>query len=746
MDKLDTMNAYRKLFACLMAFSLLSHTAFSNKPSTEDPVLLYADQLQVDHERGLISARGNVKVFQEDRGLTADLVTYNRQTGIVTASGNVALTEPTGDVSFANYAELTGDLKDGVVRNIKVLLSDDAKFAAAIGQQQDGTKLKLHKAVYSPCKVCKENPDSPPFWQVKARKILWNKEERDVVYHDAWLEIFGIPAFYTPYLRHPDPKVKRRSGFLAPLVGNSSSSTVGTFFMVPYYFEVADDKDLTLQPLVTTKGGAFLGAEYRQRFSSGITNLKGSLGSGRRITSSTTEMRSEKFRGHLDTMLRMNINPDWRWGFDIVRSTDKTYLRQFPYYGHTAENSLDSSVFAEGFYGRNYLHAQGLAFQGIREEDRQSQTPVIFPSLDFNYLSRPQGFGYRWSVDANTLVLTRQKGTDMRRLSVTGGWQFPYTTSRGDVFTLNALLRGDVYHIDNFIRDEQTQKEEREWRGRGFPQASLEWRYPFVQRGENHHVIVEPILSVVGAPKLGGQEKFPNEDSIILEPNDYNMLDPNRYPGLDRIDDGSRFNYGLQSKIFYTSFANANFFIGQTANFQHPSETFRQTGFEDRWSDYLGRTSVKIGSYMDMQYRFRLDRSSGNLRRNELLMSVGDRFLKANFDYLILPRFRGEEEGIGGRQLHIGLASEYIDNWTFFGGMTRELGSNSMALEHRVGAIYENECFKFESSVAKSFYKDRDIQPGHTLLFRLVFKTLGQIRHKKELSPTYRTQPVQAIG
>ena len=653
------INYRRYLFYCLAAFFfLVSNQAFPKaaKTSSDEPALLYADKLTADHELGLIVARGNVKIYHEDRQLKADVVTYNKQTGIITASGNVILTQPSGEVTFANYVEITGDLKNGIMREIRMIMADEAKLAAISGTRRDGTKTQLERSVYSPCKVCRERPDKPPVWQIKSQTTLWDSESHDIIHTDAFIEMFGVPVMYVPYLRHPDPTIKRRSGLLAPVFGYSSDAK--TFIMVPYYYVISDDKDLTLSPLVTADEGFFLGGEYRQRLNQGKVKLAGSLGQGNRFSSSKGKSK-QKVRGHIDSTLKYNINKDWRARLDVVRSTDQTYLRQFPYYGYVAENSLVSKGLAEGFYGRNYYKVEGMAFQTMKDGDPQSRVPLILPLLDMNYLSRPQGIGYRWSIDANALVVSRKRGTDTRRLSLKGGWQLPLNSPLGDVYTLSASVRGDAYHRDNFVPENSNQKEEG-FRGRFFPQASVDWRYPFVSYLTEGQVILEPILNFVVSPKLNDQEKIPNEDGFILEPNDYSLFFENRLPGLDRIDDGTRFTYGFKSDVDVASELQAGLFLGQTYSFKSSREILGETGFEKRWSDYIGRIYVTVGNNLDLRYRFRVDRDNLRLRRSEFLTSVGDKILRLHVDSILLPRYTDEEESNGGKQLTISVSSEFV--------------------------------------------------------------------------------------
>ena len=115
------------------------------------PVMLQADELTYDEGLGIVTARGNVEMSQGPRLLMADTVTYNQKANTVTASGNVSLMEPTGEVLFAEYAELTGDLREGAIEGIRVLLEQNARFAANGARRIDGRITDMAKAVYSSC-------------------------------------------------------------------------------------------------------------------------------------------------------------------------------------------------------------------------------------------------------------------------------------------------------------------------------------------------------------------------------------------------------------------------------------------------------------------------------------------------------------------------------------------------------------------------------------------------------------------
>jgi LPS-assembly protein len=137
-------------------------------PNSKEPVLLSADEISYNEDLGIVVATGSVEISQGSRVLLADRVTYSERENTVSAIGHVSLLEPSGDVVFAEYMELTDDMKNGVVRDLRILMTDNSRIAAAGGRLQGGERTEMRKAVFSPCELCEDDPEAPPLWQLKA--------------------------------------------------------------------------------------------------------------------------------------------------------------------------------------------------------------------------------------------------------------------------------------------------------------------------------------------------------------------------------------------------------------------------------------------------------------------------------------------------------------------------------------------------------------------------------------------------
>lgn len=694
-------------------------------PDKKIPVLLSADSITYDQENGLVVAEGNVEISQGDRMVLADRVIYNERTLIVTADGNVSLLEPGGDVLFADHLDLTDDLRNGAIENIRLLMSDQSRMAAASAQRTGGRYTELSHAVYSPCELCPTDRTAPPLWQLKAVRVVHGQEEHTIEYKDAWMEIYGVPIFYTPYFSHPDPTVKRQSGFLSPRIGGSDD--LGLSFQMPYFWVLGPDEDLTLSPLFTTQQSIVPMVEYRRRMVDGEINLGGSFTVADRQTEESGQTRTihNDFRGHIDSFARFDINDHWRWGYDANRATDKTYLRL---YNISDERTLTSQLFAEGFHGRNYLTIENYAFQGLRDIDDNDQVPYISPLIDYAYVGEPGDYGGYYNFDVDTMVLSRVEGRDSRRISVGVGWNLPYTAPAGDIYRFQIGVRGDLYWVNDVNPGsddvDPATNTVNDVVGRIFPQVSFEWRYPFVRHSGTSHQVIEPIAGAYAGVGGGNPGEIPNEDSQGFDFDDTNLFNPNRFSGLDRVDSGQRIDYGLRWSIYGDSGGYSSIFLGQSYRIGGGHEFGEDSGLEDDLSDVVGRLQISPNKYLDLLYRFRIDTNDFDLERNELGLQVGPPALNLGVSY---ARLHNNGTGLGSREEIAGRLSSQITNfWSAYAATRADLEDNKL-LSIGGGVAYQDECFQLALSASQTNFEDDEIDPGTRFMLTVGFKNLGAV-------------------
>ena len=169
------------------------------QPATQNaPVTFTADEVQYDQNAALVMARGRVEAFQGGRVLRADELTYNRNSGVATARGNVQLIEADGQVMFAESAELSNQMRDGVLEGLRGYLLQNGRIAATGARRTDGSILDLSRVLYTVCDPCKDDPLAPPLWQLRARTATLDRNEQQVRYRGASLDMAGVPVMWLP--------------------------------------------------------------------------------------------------------------------------------------------------------------------------------------------------------------------------------------------------------------------------------------------------------------------------------------------------------------------------------------------------------------------------------------------------------------------------------------------------------------------------------------------------------------------
>jgi LPS-assembly protein len=740
-------------------FSIGGHT----KTDKNAPIVFQADDVQYDDQLGLTIAKGHVEISQGGEVLLADTVSYSQRTDTVTASGHVSLLMPTGEVMFADFMELRDQMNNGFAQNVRMLLADRSRLAANAARRTNGNLTEAVRGVYSPCDLCKDNPSAPPAWQFKARQISDDKRLKIIEFRDATLQVDGWPVFYTPYLSEPEPSVKRASGFLTPSFGNSNTN--GVHFTLPYYLVLGPDKDLTLAPRFMSRGGELLASEYRQRFGNGVLDATGSLNYSNVGSGSNTDT-GEQWRGHINASGVWDLDDTYRTGFQLQRVSDQTYLLRFGF-GQPLLNAMVSRAYLEGFDARGATDVNAYMFQPLLAGLGDSTQPIVLPVINRSWISEPDDFGGRWTVNANLLNIVREVGTQTRRLSLGSEWDKTFRDGIGGQYKFSASLRGDAYSISDLSQLSNPELPSVFFpvgttpalqpisysyvEGRAFPQLGLTWSYPLAHRGEAMTAIVEPIAGLYAGPGSGNNRRIPNEDSINYEFRDTDLFRPDRMAGYDVLDTGQRVDYGMKAGLYDKNGGGYRMLIGQSLRAQPNAFMPPGSGAEQRLSDVVGRVVLSPSSYLDLIYRFRLDKSTLSNRSQEVGLSTGPQNLRLGVNYLLMPPqqqsdvvtnlVNGQSILFGKRQqVSLSVQTKLTRYWSLAGSETVNLSnstnlingiaqpqSDSTSLYATLAAIYQDECMGFIGSITQSGIRTGDVTPGVSVMFSVVFKNLGEI-------------------
>jgi LPS-assembly protein len=360
------------------------------------------------------------------------------------------------------------------------------------------------------------------------------------------------------------------------------------------------------------------------------------------------------------------------------------------------------------------------------------------PAIDARWRLREGLTGGRIEIQANSLAILRTDGQDTQRAFLGARWDHRSITAWGQELTFTGYARGDLYHTaDLDLTVPAIYTGDAGWHGRMIGAAAAELRWPFIGSFLGGTQQFAPRVQLV-ASHATANLSIPNEDARSVDLEDSNLFALNRFPGYDRWEDGARVTYGFDWSLDLPSFS-VQTTIGQSYRLNRKPSIFPVgTGLSERFSDIVGRTTVRYGSWLRLTHRFRIDKDGFALRRNEVDASIGGRRTYAEIGYLRLNRdipttledLRDREEiRLGGRV-------QITRYWSVFGSTVIDLtgqredpttsADGYEPVRHRIGITYEDECLEIGVTWKRDYERVGDFRRGNTFLFRVALKNLGR--------------------
>ncbi len=694
--------------------------------SKTQPVTFTADSVTYDRERAQIIATGHVEAWQNDHVLRADRVVFDRNTDVATAIGHVVLLEPDGEVLFAERAELTQGMREAVLHGMRALLTQNGRIAAEGARRTDGLANELSRVMYSACNLCKDDPTAPPLWQVHASSAVQNIPAQRMEFEDATMEIFGVPLLYMPYLSAPDPSVRRASGFMIPDFG--TTTFLGQFLQVPYYWVIDKSSDLTITGLIDTMQGPELDLLYRRVFNNGSIKME-----------TAAAYDEGAMQGLMFGTGNFAYDDTWRYGFNVNVASSINYLRDFrlPEYG---QDVLTSNLFTEGFGQGSYARLETIYYQGLLQQISSQQMPLVLPRYTYNYVGKPDAIGGITSVTFNSFNVLRPAGASDQQAQTQLHYELPYTGRYGDQWTLIGDLAAvgyNAYGLDLIPTYSTTGQAQGAF---AMPTVAVRLDWPFVRHDGTSSIIVEPIAQALLRPYVGANTyaRAPNEDALDPFFTDMNLFSLNRFPGLDRLGGGPRADVGLHLEWIRDG-KLVDALVGQSYRLTPENGLWPAgSGLAGTTSDIVGHVRVVPSDWFDIADRFRLDHRNGDVAFDDLIAGFGPTNFRINAGYIysnIEPFYfldnppavlQPEPYFLPRNEITLGFDSKHGPfKLGMFAAQNLQTGQ---LVEVGANASYENECFILAFTLFQLYTSYNGVSNITAATFNFTFKTLGQFR------------------
>lgn len=704
-----TLRALITLLLLLFPLGVFAQTTAQNNGST-----LVANVIEFNQSTNRLEARGNVEILQGEVIIRAQRVVYDGVRDQLIMDGPIYIINPDGTVFAAEFADLDGDLANGILRSARVVFDQQLQVAASEIRRTNARFTSFHQTIASSCRICSENPT--PLWEIRARRIVHDSEDRQLHFENASFRALGVPIFYTPYLRLPDPTVERATGFLFPEF--NSVGNIGLGIKLPYFIAINDYSDLTLTPWITDQGSQSLEFRYRKNYRKADIQIDGAI--------TNDNIQDLGLSGYLFAEGNFELPRGFQGKFDVELVSDPGYLLL---YGYSEKDRLDSAVSVFRVKRHELITAELIHYRSLRDADNNRTTPTIVGDAVYNRRFSPNYLGgtasLQWELHGHVRRETNDPtdsglARDVSRISGQLDWRKDHITYNGMQLAVDTRLRVDGYGVSQDDRLEF---------GNTFdavPYAAVEWRWPLAKRTGKARHLIEPVAQLAWSD--ASNRDVANEDSLLVEFDENNLFEFSRYPGVDAQESGTRLNLGVSYHIENFDGWSLGLTVGRVFRDENPNTFGVSTGLTGVSSDWLVAAQFELGDRLDIINRS-LFNEDFDWSRNEMRLSWTEDDFQIASSYVWLAADAAEDRPVSTSEIAFNGSYDFSDHWTISGDFRYDFVTEEMQ-RTGLGLQYQNECATVDLSVSRRFTSSASVDASTEI--NLSFQLAGFGRKNSE--------------
>jgi hypothetical protein len=542
------------------------------------------------------------------------------------------------------------------------------------------------------------------------------------------MKFLNIPVFYSPYLVTPSPlRKKRKSGFLSPLINlNFFDTKVSQSTSLPYYFNISDDKELTLVPTVNYGGGV----DSSQRFNFDYNQIisGGNLNSNLTIESSLENKGINEWlkEASIINNYNQNLNEKFRINLTSALQTSKNYIQQInPNDELSYKSSLKTSINLKGYNINKIddnINISTTFYQSNQNNEDNKIIPTVLPYITY-YSGVSKFKGLNLTNNYEFYNIFRDSATSIHAQSQK---KISTTTSLnrqlikyGTKIDLKSNLYNQLFSVENKQINNQSFSHNYY---RVFPIFGVDLSSPFKLKNNFKNLTYTPKISFVISPGLSNSEKISNEDSSVNSYTIENNSFLNRFTGTDKLDNSKRIN--LNFELNNSNFS-ANFL--QSYEFTKNSNFHYSQGNERNLSDFLGSLSLKEKNYSSA-YNFRYDSHEGYVKSQNLDLNYENSLGKYKFSYLDQNSKTDETIITENETLNYRIDSKKINKFSKISYFGLYDLNQEMNKESGISYSYFDECFGVNIDFKRNSYTEDDLKPQDILTIMFSFKNVGSYK------------------
>ena len=710
--------------------------------SSDKKISIDATRFIYNKKKFILEAFGDTKLsdFKNKVFINSDNISYNMKDRIISSTNKSTIIDRIGNTFFVENFIYT--LDDDLVKLGKTKITDiennnylvnkafiNLKSNKLIGKDitidlnnksfqkkneprlkgntiiSDGNESIVTGGVFTTCK----KSDSCPPWQLTAKKIKHNREKKLLYYTDAWLKIYDVPVFYFPKFFHPDPSVKRQSGFLIPSFQSSSNS--GNSFNIPYYYVLDSNKDLTINPRFFSKNQLLMHTEYRE------INKNNS----RLLDFSFLSKKNDNPKSHFFSSFKSKINffnfSESDLDFKFQHTSDDTYLKSYKIESPliTDESVMHSYLEINSYSDNLSLNTSVHVYEDLTKETSSDKYEFIYPNYSLlKVFNNNSNLGGKFSLNSSGYI--KQYDTNINEKTVINDFTF-----NSDLKTLKGGFSSNYTYLlknsNTESKNSSTYKEGLDNKLEGI--FNYKTSLPLIKESKNYTSTLNPTVSFRYSPN--NSKNIKNSDTRI---DINNIFALNRLGASTSVEGGSSITYGVS---YTKSDKFDNEIIGAgLANIFRPNADKKlpvKGALNEKTSDIVGQINLNPNKYINMGYDFSLNNNLSDMNYQILNSEIKINNFVSTFECL---NENNQNNSVNQSYLtNISKISNDDDSksLTF---KVRENKETSATEFYNLLYQYRNDCLIAGLEYNKEYYSDRDLKPSENIIFKLTIVPIGQ--------------------
>ena len=573
----------------------------------------------------------------------------------------------------------------------------------------ENNKTIINNGIFT---TCKQNEKCPP-WSLKSKKVIHDIDKKKITYDKSILQLYDIPVFYFPKFFHPDPTVKRQSGFLIPSLINSSKN--GTSIRIPYYHVIDEHKDLTITPQFYFNKDFLIQNEFRQK---------------EKYTSHITDFSLKKFekssKSHFFSNTKKTLNNDFEFSeieINLEKTSNDTYLKKSNIKTKTRNSSSQSllnSYVKFNATGDDYkIFSEMSVFEDLSKSKNSDKYQYIFPNFSISKLIKTQK-DINGDLNFKTSGSNRKKDTNVEERYLINDLNYSsnsFFSNFGSVSNFEISLKNTIKNGKNSSSyDENTQTE-------NYSSFAINSSIPLKKISNKFISNLTPKLLLKFNPDKS--EKITNLDRKI---NSTNIFSKNRLGLSDSLEGGSSatigFDYDLKNlnneKILGLR-------LGQIFRDTDETRFPKKSTMQNKSSDLIGLLELNPSENLEFNYEFSADNNLDTMNSSKI-----DGKLKIN-NFVTTFEFLEENNNIGTDSYITNDVRYDFDKQNSILFNTRRNRKTDLTEFYNLIYEYKNDCLVAAIEYNKDYYQDRDLKPSEEIFFKITITPFASVN-----SPNFR--------